>query len=57
MLRILERPGSKRFCKTGFGKIKVVSMLRNTEARYANEKSLAVFSFFLKSKNTKFIIL
>jgi hypothetical protein len=57
MLRILEKPGSKRFCKSGFGKRKVVSMLRNIEARYANEKSLAIFTFFLKSKNAEFIIL
>ena len=52
MLRIFDKPGRKRFCKSGFGKMKVVSMLRNTEARYANEKSVALFSFFLKSEIT-----
>jgi len=57
MLRILEMPGCKRFCKCELRKIKVVSMLRNTEARYAHEKSLALFPLFLNSKNTKSIIL
>jgi len=57
MLRILEMPGCKRFCKCELRKIKVVSMLRNTEARYAHEKSLALFALFLNSKNTKSIIL